>query len=180
MPVEVRTLISAAAVIVVAGCSAPVPPGPPSPATYPRTRPELSNYRETSRYSDVRRFLDSLRALRAPLAFGSIGKTNEGREIPYVIASRPLVALHRSPALGLPIVYVRGNPRGKSRKGGAAGLIRDLSFAGHRMLSSIVSTGADLHRRRTRALCITTLSTAERPGMVAFAPTRRARLERDY
>ena len=75
---------------VVSACAATVPPGPPKPAAFPRTRPELTGYRETSHYADVRKFLDSLRSLRAPLTFGSIGKTNEGREIPYVIASRPL------------------------------------------------------------------------------------------
>ena len=118
--------------IAVAGCSAPVPPGPPNPATYPRTRPELTNYRETSRYSDVRRFLDSLRALRAPLAFGSIGKTTEGREIPYVIASRPLVSTpSAAKALGRPIVYVQGNIHAGEVEGKDAllALIRDLAFA---------------------------------------------------
>jgi hypothetical protein len=142
MSVEVRTLISAAAVIIVAGCSAPVPPGPPNPAAYPRTRPELTNYRETSRYSDVRRFLDSLRALRAPLAFGSIGKTNEGREIPYVIASRPLVTTPSAArALGRPIVYVQGNIHAGEVEGKDAllALIRDLAFAGKpNALDSIV------------------------------------------
>ena len=118
--------------IIVAGCSAPVPPGPPSPATYPRTRPERTNYRETSRYSDVRRFLDSLRTLRAPLAFGSIGKTNEGREIPYVIASRPLVSTPSAArALGRPIVYVQGNIHAGEVEGKDAllALLRDLAFA---------------------------------------------------
>ena len=55
------------------------------------TRAERTNYLETSRYADVIAFLDSLKARGAPYAFGSIGKTVEGREIPYVIASRPLL-----------------------------------------------------------------------------------------
>jgi hypothetical protein len=138
----VRTLISAAAVIIVAGCSTPVHPGPPNPATFPKTRPELTNYRETSRYRDVRSFLDSLRALRAPLAFGSIGKTNEGREIPYVIASRPLVNTPSAArALGRPIVYVQGNIHAGEVEGKDAllALLRDLAFAGKpNALDSIV------------------------------------------
>jgi hypothetical protein len=132
MPLKVGTLISAAAGIIVGGCSTPVPPGPPNPASFPKTRPELTNYRETSRYRDVRSFLDSLRALRAPLAFGSIGRTNEGREIPYVIASRPLVNTPSAArALGRPIVYVQGNIHAGEIEGKDAllALLRDLAFA---------------------------------------------------
>jgi hypothetical protein len=44
------------------------------------------------------------------MARGVIGRTSEGRDIPYVIASRPLVdspeAAHRT---GRPVVYVQGN-----------------------------------------------------------------------
>src|SRR5215216_2026132 len=61
----------------------------------PRTRAERTSYRETSRYADVVQFLDSLQRIGAGIHVGSIGRTNEGREIPYVIASRPLV---RTPA----------------------------------------------------------------------------------
>ena len=128
--------------IVVAGCAARVPPGPPNPATFPRTRPELTNYRETSHYSDVRSFLDSLRTLRAPLAFGSIGKTSEGREIPFVIASRPLVYTpSEARRLGRPIVYVQGNIHAGEVEGKEAllALLRDLAFAGKaNALDSIV------------------------------------------
>jgi len=108
VPAGVRSFLSAVtAVISVAGCAARVPPGPPNPATFPRTRPELTRYRETSHYADVRQFLDALRNLRAPLFFGSIGKTSEGREIPFVIASRPLVSTpSEAKRLGRPIVYV--------------------------------------------------------------------------
>ena len=107
-------------------------PGPPRPASYPRTRPELTNYRETSRYADVRQFLDSLRQLRAPLVFGSIGKTNEGREIPYVIASRPLVFTpSEASRLRRPIVYVQGNIHAGEVEGKDAllALLRDLAFS---------------------------------------------------
>lgn len=130
--VEVRSFFSVAAVAaVVAACATPVPPSAPNPATFPRTRPELTNYRETSHYSDVRGFLDSLRAMRAPLVFGSIGKTNEGREIPFVIASRPLVSTpSEAKRLGRPIVYVQGNIHAGEVEGKEAllALIRDLAF----------------------------------------------------
>jgi len=133
VPVEARWFFSTAAVVaIVAACGPAVPPGPPNPATFPRTRPELTSYRETSRYSDVRSFLDSLRALRAPLTFGSMGKTNEGRELPFVIASRPLVSTpSEAKRLGRPIVYVQGNIHAGEVEGKDAllALLRDLAFA---------------------------------------------------
>jgi len=115
----------------LSACTGAVP-GPPSPASYPRTRPELTSYRETSHYSDVRSFLDSLRKLRAPIVLGSIGKTNEGREIPYVIASRPLVSTpSAAKALGHPIVYVQANIHAGEVEGKDAllALLRDLTFS---------------------------------------------------
>jgi len=95
----------------------------------PRTRAERTGYRETSRYADVIAFIDSLRG-RPELAFGSIGRTAEGREIPYVIASRPRVT---SPAearqSGRPIVYVQGNIHAGEIEGKEAllALLRDLT-----------------------------------------------------
>ena len=58
----------------------------------PLTRAERSRFTETSSYDDVRRFIDSLRTLGAKIAVGSIGRSTQGREIPYVVASRPLVS----------------------------------------------------------------------------------------
>jgi hypothetical protein len=119
-------------IVLSFGCAQATVHAPAGPAAYPRTRAELTNYRETSRYSDVRRFLDSLRVLRAPLAFGSIGKTNEGRDIPYVIASRPLVSTPSAArALGRPIVYVQANIHAGEIEGKEAllALLRDLTFS---------------------------------------------------
>ncbi|HXG70987.1 MAG TPA: M14 family zinc carboxypeptidase, partial [Gemmatimonadaceae bacterium] len=95
----------------------------------PRTRPEITSYRETSRYVDVQSFLESLRRLNATLAHGSIGRTTEGREIPYVIASRPLVSTPAAAkALRRPIVYVQANIHGGEVEGKDAllALVRDL------------------------------------------------------
>jgi hypothetical protein len=116
----------------------------PSVATrdLPSTRAERTNYLETSRYDDVVAFLDSLKALGAPLAFGSIGRTSESREIPYVIASRPLVhSPAEARATGKPIVYVQGNIHAGEVEGKEAlqALLRDLTFArSPNVLDSIV------------------------------------------
>ena len=139
---EVRWSCLAVVAMVGLNACAPTVHGPPSPADYPRTRPELTRYTETSHYADVRKFLDSLRALRAPLAFGSIGKTTEGRDIPYVIASRPLVSTPAAAKqLGRPIVYVQGNIHAGEVEGKDAllALLRDLTFSNRpNALDSIV------------------------------------------
>jgi len=125
-----RSYLIAAAGAISLGCAHPSP-RPITAADYPRTRPERTAFRETSRYEDVRGFLDSLRKLGAPLTFGSIGKTTEGREIPYVIASRPVVTTpSEAKRLGRPIVYVQGNIHAGEVEGKDAllALLRDLTI----------------------------------------------------
>jgi hypothetical protein len=141
----------------LAGCASPamssrrserservwVPSGQPTVlAPEPATRAERSHYLETSTYADVVAFLDSLKALGAPYAFGSIGKSYEGREIPYVIASRPLVHTPaEARASGKPILYVQGNIHAGEVEGKEAlqALLRDLAFATRpNVLDSIV------------------------------------------
>jgi hypothetical protein len=140
----------------LSACATTPPAASPAPATasasaspLPRTRAERTGYLETSHYADVIAFLDSLKALHAPLAFGSIGRTFEGREIPYVIASRPLV---RTPAeakaTGRPIVYVQGNIHAGEVEGKEAllALLRDLAFAPHpNALDSIVLVAVPIY-----------------------------------
>ena len=76
----------------------------------PLTRAERTNFTETSRYEDVGIFIDSVIALGGKVHKASMGKTALGRELWYVIASRPLIT---SPAearrLGRPIAYIQGN-----------------------------------------------------------------------
>jgi len=117
--------------VAVGACAHPTP-RTITPADYPRTRAELSHYQETSHYADVRQYLDSLRKIGAPLVIGSIGRTSEGREIPFVIASRPLVSTpSEAKLLGRPIVYVQANIHAGEIEGKEAvlALLRDLSFS---------------------------------------------------
>jgi hypothetical protein len=108
----------------------------------PRTRAERSAYRETSTHADVVAFLDSLGRLGRALHRGSVGTTHEGRDIPFVIASRPLFdtpeAAHRS---GRPVVYVQGNIHAGEVEGKEAlqAVLRDLLLDPRRnVLDSIV------------------------------------------
>lgn len=108
----------------------------------PRTRAELTGYEETSHYSDVIAFLDSLEALDAPIWRGSIGESTEGRALPLVALSRPLVSTpEEARRLGRPIVYVQANIHAGEVEGKEAllMLIRDLAFErGPGVLDSVV------------------------------------------
>lgn len=55
----------------------------------PRSRAEMTNYRETSRYEDVLRFVDAVAEQSKSVRVTSFGKTNEGRSLPVVVLSSP-------------------------------------------------------------------------------------------
>ena len=113
----------------------------PAP-TAPFTRAERTQYGETSTYGDVRAFLASLASQGAPFVLDTVSRTTEGRLLPLVIASKPLV---RTPAearrLGRPVVLVQANIHAGEVEGKEAmlSLLRDLSrVRGKSLLDSIV------------------------------------------
>jgi hypothetical protein len=95
------------------------------------TRPERTNYQETSSYADVLTFIDSLQLATRDIRVGTLAVSPEGRRIPYVIASRPIVSgpaeAQRSGKL---IVYVQANIHAGEVEGKEAGqmLLRDLTL----------------------------------------------------
>ncbi len=128
------------------------------------TRAERSAYTETSTYADVIAFIDSLQLKGAPVVVGNIGQTTQGRDLPYLIASRPLV---HSPAeakrLGRPIVYVQANIHAGEVEGKEAlqALVRDLVFARRKnALDSIVLIAVPIYNA---------------DGNEVFGPTARLR-----
>jgi len=140
MPSCLPLLASLSAVLSIAAPATLQAQGttPPRPAT----RAERTNYAETSHHADVLTFLDSLVAMRAPLIVTELGRSQEGRVLPLVIASKPQV---RTPAearaLGRPIVYVQANIHAGEVEGKEAvqALLRELSVAtGPTVLDSIV------------------------------------------
>lgn len=115
----------------------------------PLTRAERTNFTETSHYEDVVQFIDSLKLMGAEIAVGSIGRTTEGRDIPYVVASRPLVT---TPAearrLNRPIVYVQANIHAGEVEGKEAlqSLLRDLTLDHHpNVLDSLVLVAVPIY-----------------------------------
>jgi hypothetical protein len=95
------------------------------------TRAEATQYRQTSSYADVIGFLDSLRRLGAPISLDTLALSSEGRAVPYVVASRPLV---RGPAAAAatrkPVVYLQANIHAGEVEGKEAAqmLLRDLTL----------------------------------------------------
>src|SRR6185369_445775 len=75
-----------------------------------KSRAELTNYEETSRYDDVLRFFGELQK-RSPLVrVETFGHSEEGRALPLVILSDPPISDPRDArASGKPIVFVFAN-----------------------------------------------------------------------
>ncbi|MBA3445521.1 MAG: peptidase M14 [Gemmatimonadales bacterium] len=106
------------------------------------TRPERTDFRETSSYADVLRFLDSLSRATNDVRLGTLAVSAEGRPIPYVLAARPLpfgpAEAHRG---GKPIVYLQANIHAGEVEGKEAAqmLLRDLTLGRLRpLLDSLV------------------------------------------
>lgn len=75
-----------------------------------KSRAELSNYEETSRYEDVMQFIAELQKRTDKLRVESFGKTVEGRALPLMIFADPPVSQPREArASGKPIVFVQAN-----------------------------------------------------------------------
>ena len=101
------------------------------PLAAQQTRAERTGFKETSTHADVVAFVDSLQSRGAKVHVGIIGRTTQGRELPYVIASRPLVTTPlEAKRLGRPIVYIQGNIHAGEVEGKEAmqAVLRDLLF----------------------------------------------------
>jgi hypothetical protein len=107
-----------------------------------QTRPERTAGAETSTYADVLGFLDSLQRAGAELRIGTLGQSPEGRRIPWVLASRPMLDgpadAQRS---GKPIIYIQGNIHAGEVEGKEAAqqLLRELTLGSLRpLLDSVI------------------------------------------
>jgi hypothetical protein len=75
-----------------------------------KSRAELTNYEETSRYEDVLRVIAALQKRTPNLRVESFGKTEEGRDLPLLIFADPPIAQPREArASGKAIVFVQAN-----------------------------------------------------------------------
>lgn len=145
-----RRLLVALWCVVAGACASAPASRAPTRSRYPGnlararplTRAERTNFTETSRYADVIEFIDSIRVLSRDVYVGSIGKTTEGRDIPFVVASRPRVSTPaEAKQLRRPLVYVQANIHAGEVEGKEAlqAILRDLLFDDHRnVLDSLV------------------------------------------
>jgi hypothetical protein len=75
-----------------------------------KTRAELSNYQETSRYADVMAFFGQLKKESPLVHLQTFGRTHEGRDLPLVIISEPALTSPREARdSGKTLVFVLAN-----------------------------------------------------------------------
>ncbi|MFZ5625618.1 MAG: M14 family metallopeptidase [Gemmatimonadota bacterium] len=108
-----------------------------------------SDYTATSSYADVGAFLGALQARGAGIRVGTLATSVEGRDVWYVIASRPMVTTpieaHRT---GKPIIYVQGNIHAGEVEGKEAlqMLLRDLTLGPLRpLLDSVIIVAVPIY-----------------------------------
>jgi hypothetical protein len=78
-------------------------------AAIPQTRAERTAYEETSRYDDVRGFIDALVRQTPRARVEMFGKSEEGRDLPLLVVGDPPAAEPPAPSSRLPIVLVMAN-----------------------------------------------------------------------
>jgi hypothetical protein len=94
---------------VTAQRASPKPGGEGRATSVPQTRAERTNFDETSRYDEVRAFMDAVAATgRARVE--SFGTSEEGRDLPLlVLGDPPAGSPEQARASGRPVVFVMAN-----------------------------------------------------------------------
>lgn len=83
---------------------------PKTQISLPKSKAELTNYEETSRYEDVIKFIAELQKVTDLLRVETFGKTEEGRELPLMIfANPPLSQPREARASGKPVIFIQAN-----------------------------------------------------------------------
>jgi len=83
---------------------------PQTPMDPLKSRSELTNYEETSRYDDVVAFFNQLQRRTSLMRLEKFGESTEGRALPLAILSDPPIAQPREARVsGKPIVFVLAN-----------------------------------------------------------------------
>jgi hypothetical protein len=99
-----------------------------------KTRPERTDYRETSRYDDVVAFMNEVaQAAPATIRLTTFGKTVEGRTLPLAVVGAPAATAQAVRATGKLRVFIQGNIHAGEVEGkeSAQMLLRDLAEGKH-------------------------------------------------
>jgi hypothetical protein len=78
-------------------------------ARFPQTRPEKTNYTETSRYEDVIEYMRLMAAANPQIHLTTYGYTHEGRPLPLAVIGAPGATAAQVIATGKTRVYIQGN-----------------------------------------------------------------------
>ncbi len=82
-----------------------------------RTRPERTNFEETSRLEDITAFLAALSAKSPLVRVLTFGTSEDGRQMPLVTLSNPAVARPADLPAGRPVVFLLANIHGGEVEG---------------------------------------------------------------
>ena len=82
-----------------------------------QTRPERTNFEETSRLDDITAFLSALAAKSPLVRVQTFGTTEEGRPMPFVTLSNPAVSRPAERPAGRPVVFLLANIHGGEVEG---------------------------------------------------------------
>jgi hypothetical protein len=82
-----------------------------------QTRPERTNFEETSRLEDITAFLTALSAQSPLVRVQTFGTTEEGRPMPLVTLSNPAVSKPAERPAGRPVVFLLANIHGGEVEG---------------------------------------------------------------
>jgi hypothetical protein len=82
-----------------------------------QSRPERTNFEETSRYEDLSTFLRAIAAKSPLVRTMTFGTTEEGRPMPLVTLSNPAVARPADTPAGRPVVFLLANIHGGEVEG---------------------------------------------------------------
>ena len=115
LPVLRAGAIAAAVVLTLAGSAAaqqqPASPAAPAAAkrVWPLTRPEATNYTETSRYDEVVSFMKAMAAASPRIHLTTYGYTFEGRPMPLAVVGAPGATPEQVLATGKTRIFIQGN-----------------------------------------------------------------------
>ena len=139
-----RILILVPVAVSLAGCA--------SAARVPQaltTRPERTEYRETSRYAEVAAFMEAADRASPLIHLTTFARTNEGRDLPLAVVGRVADATPQAVrASGRTVVYLQGNIHAGEVEGKEAlqVLLREVAQGRHAaLLDSLVLLVAPIY-----------------------------------
>ena len=88
---------------------AATPAGPAAKRAWPLTRPEATNYTETSRYDEVVAFMKAMAAASPRIHLTTYGYTYEGRPLPLAVIGAPGATPEQVLAAGKTRIFIQGN-----------------------------------------------------------------------